>query len=84
MVIAAKEHEQAIERKLIEEEDCNYDLPCINFMDPASIRAVGAFNQCVFGFGREKFDGFQKLFVSAFIAVVFGVLLVLLLIFEEK
>lgn len=51
-------------------------------MDPASIRAVGAFNQCVFGFGSEKSFGFQGLFVSACIAVFFGILLVLLLIYE--
>ena len=30
------------------------DLPLINFLDPNSIRSVGAFNRCVFKFGEER------------------------------
>ncbi len=29
------------------------DLPLINFLDPNSIRSVGAFNRCVFQFGKD-------------------------------
>ena len=59
------------------------DLPTINFLDPTSIRSVGAFNRCVFQFGKDKTTGFQHLYFSSILAMLFGVVFILLMAFED-
>ena len=51
------------------------DLPLINFLDPNSIRSVGAFYRCVFNFGYNKRQCFQTLYAWAIISVLMGIVL---------
>ena len=60
------------------------NLPLINILDPNSIRSVGAFNRCVFRFGKNVSDGYQGLYVSLLIAVFLGCIIVALDIYEIK
>ncbi len=51
------------------------DIPLINFLDPNSIRSVGAFYRCVFNFGYNKRQCFQTLYAWAIISVLMGIVL---------
>lgn len=58
------------------------DLPLINFLDPNSIRSVGAFNRCVFQFGKNQTKSFQIIYTSCLISIFFGILFLLILYFN--